>query len=92
MDDLKDLITSKTRLVAFTACSNILGAWTHPKEIAALVRKVGAEKGAKKIEICVDCVGYAPHRRIDVRDWDVEYAFLSFYKVSITLSLSVVPA
>ncbi|KAG8966006.1 hypothetical protein FRC05_002926 [Tulasnella sp. 425] len=80
MDDLKDLITSKTRLVAFTACSNILGAWTHPKEIAALVRKVGAEKGAKKIEICVDCVGYAPHRRIDVRDWDVEYAFFSYYK------------
>ncbi|KAG9001407.1 hypothetical protein FRB90_011629 [Tulasnella sp. 427] len=79
-DDLKDLITSRTRLVAFTACSNILGAWTNPKEVAALVRKVGFEKGAR-IEICVDCVAYAPHRRIDVQDWDVEYAFFSYYKV-----------
>ncbi|KIO34167.1 hypothetical protein M407DRAFT_17074 [Tulasnella calospora MUT 4182] len=80
LDDLKDLITSKTRIVAFTACSNVLGAWTHPKEIAALVRKVGRERGTKKVEICVDCVGYAPHRRIDVRDWDVDFAFFSYYK------------
>ncbi|KAG8894775.1 hypothetical protein FRC00_008476, partial [Tulasnella sp. 408] len=81
LDDLKDLITSKTRLVAFTACSNILGAWTRPKEVAALVRRVAREKGTKMVEICVDCVAYAPHRRIDVRDWDVEYAFFSYYKV-----------
>ncbi|KAG9038123.1 hypothetical protein FS837_001299 [Tulasnella sp. UAMH 9824] len=80
-DDLKDLITSKTRIVTFTACSNILGAWTRPKEIAALVREVAREKGTKKVEMCVDCVAYAPHRRIDVRDWDVEYAFFSYYKV-----------
>ncbi|KIO34165.1 hypothetical protein M407DRAFT_223831 [Tulasnella calospora MUT 4182] len=81
LDDLKGLITSKTRIVAFTACSNILGAWTRPKEVAALIRRVAREKGARKVEICVDCVAYAPHRRIDVRDWDVEYAFFSYYKV-----------
>jgi selenocysteine lyase/cysteine desulfurase len=34
----------------------------------------------------VDCVAYAPHRKVDVQDWDVDYAVLSFYKVRPCLS------
>lgn len=37
--------------------------------------------GAQKVETCVDCVAYAPHRRIDVQKWDVDFCFFSFYKV-----------
>lgn len=80
-DDLVDLISPKTRLVAFTACSNILGELVDVKKVAQIVRKQAAEKGTRKTEMCVDCVAYAPHRRVDVRDWDVEYAFFSYYKV-----------
>lgn len=81
VDDLLPLITSKTRLIAFTGCSNLLGSIVPVKEITAAARAKGREVGVRKLEVCIDCVAYAPHRRIDVRDWDVDYCFFSMYKV-----------
>lgn len=52
-------------------------------EIVNAVRSEARIKGTLKVECCVDCVAYAPHRRMDVRAWDVDYAFFSFYKVCI---------
>lgn len=75
IDELKKLLSSKTRLVAVTHCSNIVGSINPIKEIARLVHEV---QGA---EIAVDGVAYAPHRRIDVQDLNVDYYFLSLYKV-----------
>jgi len=76
------LITAKTRLVAFSACSNFLGSIVPVKNVIAAARSRAAELGVRKIEFSVDCVAYAPHRRMDVQDWDVDYAVFSFYKVS----------
>ncbi|KAG8854892.1 hypothetical protein FRB96_007292 [Tulasnella sp. 330] len=81
LSDLDSLITSKTRLVSFTACSNILGQLMDLKAVIAHIRALAKAKGARKIEVCVDCVAYAPHRQIDVRAWDVDYVFFSYYKV-----------
>ena len=80
-DALLPLITANTRLVAFTACSNILGSVVPVTQIVQGVRARAKELGARKVEVCVDCVAYAPHRRVDVRKWDVDYAYFSFYKV-----------
>jgi hypothetical protein len=77
---LKPLLSSKTRLVAFTACSNILGGFVDVKEVVETIRH--ETKGNRKVEVCVDCVAYAPHRQIDIQDWDVDYAAFSFYKVN----------
>ena len=85
VEDLLPLISSKTRLVAFTACSNILGSIVPVKAVVAATRSRATELGVRKIEFCVDCVAYAPHRRIDVQHWDVDYAVFSFYKVSHNL-------
>ncbi|KAI9448697.1 PLP-dependent transferase [Lactarius psammicola] len=79
--DLFPLITPKTRLVAFSACSNVLGSIIPVKNVIAAARIRAAERGVRKIEFSVDCVAYAPHRRMDVQDWDVDYAVFSFYKV-----------
>jgi selenocysteine lyase/cysteine desulfurase len=81
--DLLPLISSRTRIVAFTACSNILGSVIPVQEVVKAVRERAKTEGAKKVEICIDCVAYAPHRRIDVQAWDVDYCFFSFYKVRI---------
>ncbi|KAH8794596.1 pyridoxal phosphate-dependent transferase [Flagelloscypha sp. PMI_526] len=80
-EDLLPLITSHTRIVAFSACSNILGSITPVKEIVQAIRSKAKDVGAQKVEISVDCVAYGPHRKIDVVDWDVDYAALSFYKI-----------
>jgi len=81
IEDLLPLITSKTRIVAFAGCSNILGSIVPVKKVIAAVRADAKAKGAKKVEVSVDCVAYAPHRLIDVQDWDVDYCVFSLYKV-----------
>lgn len=81
VEDLLPLVTAKTRLIAFTACSNILGTVVPVNAAVAAARSKARELGARKLEVCVDCVAYAPHQRIDVRDWDVDYCVFSFYKV-----------
>lgn len=82
-NDLIPLLNANTRLVAISACSNILGSLVNIKELVKTIKQVVREKsgGQGKVEVVVDCVAYAPHRRIDVQDWDVEYAFFSYYKV-----------
>ena len=81
IETLLPLITAKTRLIAFTACSNILGNIVPVKEVVAAARARAKEVGVRKVEFCIDCVAFAPHRTIHVRNWDVEYAFMSIYKV-----------
>jgi len=73
LDDLEALMTERTRLVAVTQTSNILGTINPVAEIARRVHARGAE-------IAVDAVAYAPHRAVDVRAWDVDYYVFSFYK------------
>jgi cysteine desulfurase family protein (TIGR01976 family) len=74
LDDLKKLMTGKTKLVALTHTSNILGTLNPIKEIAELVHSYGSL-------ICVDGVAHAPHKLIDVQDTNVDFYAFSFYKV-----------
>jgi cysteine desulfurase family protein (TIGR01976 family) len=71
---LAPLLGPRTRLVAFTHVSNLLGG-IH--DVGALTRMVH-DHGA---QVCVDGVAYAPHREVAVRAWDVDYYVFSFYKV-----------
>lgn len=81
VEELLPLVTSKTRIVAFTACSNILGSIVPVADVISALRKDAKSKGASKLEVSVDCVAYSPHRLIDVQAWDVDFAVFSFYKV-----------
>jgi cysteine desulfurase family protein (TIGR01976 family) len=72
--DLDPLLTDRTRLVAVTHTSNILGTINPIRAIADRVHAHGAL-------ICVDGVAYAPHRRIDVQALDVDFYAFSLYKV-----------
>lgn len=78
LSTLAPLLSSKTKIVAFTACSNILGQSTPIKQVVDLVR----EKTDRLAKTCVDCVAYAPHQRMDVTGWGVDFAVFSYYKVS----------
>ncbi len=74
LDDLSSLMTEKTRLVAVTHASNILGTLNPVKKIARFVHDRGTM-------ICVDGVATAPHCLVDVQDLDVDFYAFSFYKV-----------
>ena len=73
IDALDRLMGPRTRLVAVTHASNILGTINPVAEIARRVHAAGAE-------LVVDAVAYAPHRALDVAAWDVDYYLFSFYK------------
>lgn len=72
--DLDKLITPRTRWIAMTHASNILGT-VNPVE--AVARKAHAA-GAR---LCVDAVAYAPHRLVDVQASGADAYVFSFYKV-----------
>jgi len=73
LDELDKLMTDKTKLVTFTHVSNLLGTINDVKEITRFVHDRGAL-------VCVDAVAYAPHRAVDVQDWNVDFYALSLYK------------
>jgi cysteine desulfurase family protein (TIGR01976 family) len=73
VEDLDALMTGRTRLVAVTHASNILGRINPIKDIAKFIHDRGAM-------ICVDGVAYAPHRCIDIQELDVDFYGLSYYK------------
>lgn len=81
VDELLPLVSSRTRLAAITACSNILGSVVPVEEAVKALRQRAKEQGARKVEVCVDCVAYAPHRKMDVQKWDIDYSVFSLYKV-----------
>lgn len=74
LEDLEPLMSNRTKLVAVTHVSNILGTINPVAEIASFVHERGAL-------ICVDSVAFAPHRAIDVQRWDVDYLVFSLYKI-----------
>jgi len=74
-ENLKPLLGEKTKLVALTHASNILGTIHDIKAISKLVHTI---PGAM---ICVDSVAYAPHRQVDVQELEVDFYCFSWYKV-----------
>ena len=70
---LKKLLSKKTKLVAVTHCSNIVGSINDLKSIAKLVHEYDAY-------IIGDGVSYAPHGFPDVKDLDVDFYTFSLYK------------
>ncbi|KAL8689353.1 MAG: hypothetical protein Q9218_004956, partial [Villophora microphyllina] len=74
-ENLRPLLSEKTKLVTCTHTSNILGTIHDVKAIADEVHKV---EGAK---LCVDGVAFAPHREVDVKELGVDFYSFSWYKV-----------
>jgi len=73
-EDLKPLLSSKTRMVACTVASNALGSIVDVAGAAKLAHEVGAE-------IFLDCVHYGPHAVMDVQAFDCDYLVCSGYKI-----------
>ena len=71
---LKELITSKTKIIAVTHLSNVTGTIVPIKEIVEIARK-------KNIPVLVDGCQSAPHIKIDVKDLDCDFYAISAHKV-----------
>lgn len=74
MNAAKALIGPKTKVVAITGASNVLGTVTPVAELAALARKVGAT-------VVVDAAQLAGHQAIDVKKMDCDFLAFSGHKM-----------
>ncbi|EXJ83463.1 hypothetical protein A1O1_07086 [Capronia coronata CBS 617.96] len=75
-EDLKALLSPKTRLVCCTHTSNILGTITDVAALSKVIRDTNPDT-----LFCVDAVAYAPHAPIDVKAFGVDFYSFSWYKV-----------
>lgn len=82
LEKVKELITSRTKIVAMTQVSNVLGREYPIKEIA----KLAHEKGAVMV---VDGAQSTPHMRVDVTDLDADFFAFSGHKLLAPMGIGV---
>ena len=82
IEKVKELITSRTKIVAMTQVSNVLGREYPVKEIA----KLAHEKGAVMV---VDGAQSTPHMRVDVTDLDADFFAFSGHKLLAPMGIGV---
>ncbi|MBO8171822.1 MAG: cysteine desulfurase [Bacillaceae bacterium] len=74
LEDVRATVTERTKLVAITHVSNVLGTINPIREIAGIVH----EKGAVLV---VDGAQSAPHQKVDVQDLDCDFYAMSGHKM-----------
>ena len=83
LDELKQMLSRRTKIVAFSHVSNVLGLINPAKEICALVRPTGAR-------VVIDGAQSVPHARVDVQDLGCDFYVFSGHKVLGPMATGVV--
>lgn len=73
-NNIEDLISDKTKIVAITAMSNVLG---YVPEIKKII-KIAHDNGAK---VVLDVCQYIVHHKVDVQEFDVDFIVFSGHKI-----------
>ncbi|WP_200941949.1 SufS family cysteine desulfurase [Angustibacter sp. Root456] len=74
LDDLDEVVTERTKLVAFVHASNVLGTINPVAPIVARARQVGAL-------VLLDACQSVPHLPVDLAGLDVDFAAFSGHKM-----------
>ena len=74
IDDLESRVDEKTRIIAVTHLSNVLGTINDVKRLARIAHSVGAV-------IIVDGAQSVPHMPVNVRDLDIDFLAFSGHKM-----------
>ena len=83
IDQLKQLLSARTRLIAFSHVSNVLGLVNPAKEICALARQAGAR-------VVIDGAQSVPHVSVDVQDLGCDFYVFSGHKTLGPMATGVV--
>lgn len=82
LDEVKSKVNSKTKIVAVTQVSNVLGITNPIKEIAKIAHKNNAV-------IVVDGAQSVPHMKVDVQDLDADFLSFSGHKMTGPMGIGV---
>ena len=83
LDQFKAILSTRTRIVAFTHVSNVLGYVNPAKDMCALARDVGAR-------VVIDGAQGAPHVKVDVQDLGCDFYVFSGHKMLGPMGTGVV--
>jgi cysteine desulfurase/selenocysteine lyase len=83
LDQLKEMISAKTRLIAFSHVSNVLGLVNPARDICALARQAGAR-------VAIDGAQSVPHVNVDVQDLGCDFYVFSGHKMLGPMATGVV--
>lgn len=81
-EEIKEKITSETKIVGITHVSNVLGTINDVKKIIKYAHKMGAI-------VIVDASQSIPHMKIDVQDLDADFLIFSGHKMLAPLGIGV---
>ena len=81
-EKLPEIITHKTKLVAISHASNVLGTHVDVKKVIAAARAVGAK-------VLIDAAQSVPHKKIDVKDLDCDFIAFSGHKMLAPTGIGV---
>ncbi len=73
-NDFREKISEKTKIVAITAMSNVLGIYPDIKKIIKTAHKYGAK-------VVVDACQYIAHNKVDIQDLDADFLVFSGHKI-----------
>ncbi len=76
LQELETLLTKKTKLLAITAVSNVLGTISPIRHIGRMVKRINPA-----CLILVDAAQVAPHMPMNVRDWGADFVAFSSHKM-----------
>jgi len=74
IDEIKKLITNKTKIIAITHISNVTGTIMPIKKIIDLAKE-------KKIPVLIDGTQGAPHLKLDMQNLDCDFYAISCHKM-----------
>ena len=83
LEELPQLITSKTKLVAFTHISNTLGTINPVKEMIEQIHVLSSSlrEDKRRVAIIIDGAQAVPHLKTDVQDLDCDFYVFSGHKL-----------
>lgn len=76
IDDLDKLITRRTKVLAITAVSNVLGTINPIEKITKIVKRINPER-----LVVVDAAQAVPHMPVDVKKWGADFVAFSGHKM-----------
>lgn len=78
----KKQISAKTKVVAFSCCSNVLGTITNPAEVSAIAKSVGAI-------VVVDAAQMVTAEKMDMTSWGADFVVFSGHKLFAPFGIGV---
>jgi len=76
LDNVEEIITKRTKILALTYVSNVLGTINPLKKIIQAAKKINP-----KLIVVIDAAQAAPHMKIDVKDLDCDFLAFSSHKM-----------